>query len=135
MVKSEALKEVYGDMPPEVRLKTETFRALGLDRGRELFNGKRARKAYKLGVIPEALLQDGAWYWGVNRNCNMGQWDAAHQRFNHYRYKWGNTYSDTSNCLENDDGFALFFPFAPVVPEKQSLVQRAWNAFLLWCYQ
>lgn len=50
-------------------------------------------------------------YMGYNRNTNKGLWDAKANRFYFIRYKWGETRMDSSVHPEDDDDYALFYPF------------------------
>lgn len=64
----------------------------------------------KAGAIPKKDLIDGQIYYGDYRNANFAKWIAEKNKFEHWRFKFGNAILDTCNHFEDDDGFALFVP-------------------------
>lgn len=62
------------------------------------------------GGIPQKLLIDGATYIGRTRNATEAIWDKGNKKFRYMREKFGNTFEDTCNHFENDNGYALFVP-------------------------
>ena len=82
-------------------------------------------------LIPKDALVDGAFYFGRCRNANLAQWDAqfvrpkstfhkeTHGVFRHWRKKFGNVFTETINCCEDDDGFDLFWPVERIWPDEE----------------
>jgi hypothetical protein len=67
-------------------------------------------KLIQRGAIPKLDLIHGQVYIGDTRNATTAKWNAEKQEFEYWRYKFGNTYIDTCNHFEDDNGFALFVP-------------------------
>lgn len=67
-------------------------------------------KLIQRGAIPKRDLIPGQVYIGDTRNATSAKWNAEKQEFEYWRYKFGNTYIDTCNHFEDDNGFALFVP-------------------------
>lgn len=67
-------------------------------------------KLIQRGAIPKQDLVDGQVYIGDTRNATAAKWNAEKQEFEYWRYKFGNSYIDTCNHFEDDNGFALFVP-------------------------
>jgi len=67
-------------------------------------------KLIQRGAIPKLDLVHGQVYIGDHRNAKTAKWNAEKQVFEYWRWKFGNTFIDTCNHFEDDDGFALFVP-------------------------
>ena len=65
---------------------------------------------YKKDVIRKENLIDGATYEGVCRNADEAIWDEIENSFVYDRYKFGMTYDDFINHIEDDDGYDVFIP-------------------------
>lgn len=59
-------------------------------------------------------LEDGVYYIGDHRIASIAQWDAKAQQFLYMRYKFGDTFVDSCNHFEDDNGFALFVPLRKI---------------------
>lgn len=67
-------------------------------------------KAVDLGMIPKKDLVDGAYYKGSCRNAWIAMWDGRLNKFIHLRTKFGDTFSESINHPEDDDGYDVFVP-------------------------
>lgn len=66
---------------------------------------------YDKGVIRKKDLIDGCEYKGVSRNSNVAVWDKREDRFIYERYKFGLTFDDYIEHIEDDDGhYDVFVP-------------------------
>lgn len=72
------------------------------------------KKYHDAGVIPKSDLVDGAYYWGTCRNAEMARWDAQKNVFWYIRDKWHDTFVESINVIEDDDGYDLFLPIKKV---------------------
>lgn len=68
---------------------------------------------YEAGVIKKEDLEDGAYYWGTCRNASIARWDG--KEFWYIRQKFGSTFAESINHLEDDNGYDLFIPLKKVV--------------------
>lgn len=71
------------------------------------------------GAIPKKDLIVGNFYKGDHRRANVAMWDGT--LFVYYRNKFGQTFKDTCNHFEDDDGFALFVPFGDATENEYYL--------------
>ena len=69
---------------------------------------------YDNGVIPKKDLVDGALYRGTCRNASIAWWDAERNMFKYHRTKFGDTFVDVIEALEDDRGFDVFLPLERV---------------------
>lgn len=65
-------------------------------------------------AIAKRDLEDGAYYTGDHRIASIARWDAKAQQFLYMRDKFGDTFVDTCNHFEDDNGLALFVPLRKV---------------------
>lgn len=72
------------------------------------------KKLIQLGAIPKIELVDGCDYYGKCRNNNKATWRQDKNCFEYEREKFGNTYIDTINHFEDDNGYDLFVPLKRV---------------------
>ena len=70
------------------------------------------------GAVPKVDLIDGQHYYGEHRIATIAKWDNKEKQFKYTRYKFGNTFIDTCNHFEDDDGFALFVPIRLATDEE-----------------
>lgn len=61
-------------------------------------------------LIPVGDLKDQAIYAGNCRNARSAMWNAEDRSFIYPRYKFGDTFLDKVNSVEDDNGFDLFLP-------------------------
>jgi len=65
---------------------------------------------YANGVIPKAGLIDGMLYRGECRNADKAVWRADKNRWEYERTKFGETFTDFVEALEDGQGFDVFLP-------------------------
>ena len=75
---------------------------------------KWLEEAYANGMIKMADLKDGATYYGDCRNTSKARWNTKDGRFYYTRTKFGQSFEESIECCEKDDGFDLFIPVAEV---------------------
>lgn len=61
-------------------------------------------------LIPVSRLATCAFYEGSCRNASVAVWDGILKRFTYARTKFGSTFLEEINTVEQDDGFDLFLP-------------------------
>ena len=72
-------------------------------------------EAYKnAGAIPKEKLINGAYYLGQSRSTNVAQWFPK-DGFNYMRHKLGESFVDTINHFEDDNGYDLFIPLKLII--------------------
>ena len=71
---------------------------------------------YEKGVIRKSDLIDGIEYIGICRNAERAVWNATDKVFVYDRYKFGMTFDDYVNHIEDDDGFDVFVPIKEFKP-------------------
>ena len=76
-----------------------------MDDKKPIENRYNAAKNY----IPKAELVDGAYYKGQCRNANVARWNAAKNKFYHWRTKFRCKYVETIFCPEDDQTFDVFY--------------------------
>ena len=62
----------------------------------------------RCGGIPKDKLIVGKTYIGDCRNAREAVWDG--EKFTYMRTKFGSTYPETINHIQDDDGYDLFVP-------------------------
>lgn len=62
----------------------------------------------RCGSIPKSQLEIGATYIGSCRNAHEAVWLG--DKFEYQRYKFGDTFLETINHFEDDNGYDLFVP-------------------------
>lgn len=62
--------------------------------------------------IPKSELVVGQEYKGHCRNSDKATWDG--KEFRYERYKFGDTFEDTINHYEDDDGYDVFVPIKEI---------------------
>lgn len=62
----------------------------------------------RCGGIPKDELIAGKTYIGDCRNATEAVWDG--EKFTYMRTKFGNTYPETINHFQDDDGYDVFVP-------------------------
>lgn len=62
----------------------------------------------RCGAIPKSQLEVGATYIGSCRNASEAVWLG--DKFEYQRYKFGDTFPETINHFEDDNGYDLFVP-------------------------
>ena len=62
----------------------------------------------RCGGIPKNELVIGETYIGSCRNASEAVWDG--KKFTYMRTKFGNTYPETINHFQDDDGYDVFVP-------------------------
>ena len=65
----------------------------------------------KAKSIQKAELKHLAWYRGICRNATIAQWNKTNNKFWYTRHKFGDTFTESINHPEDDNGFDLFYPF------------------------
>jgi hypothetical protein len=84
-------------------------------------------KAVMVGLLPKKDLVDGRYYYGHCRNARVARWDANGKpglgveegsagRFVHIRHKFGESFPESINHPEDDNGFDFFIPVAEIEP-------------------
>jgi hypothetical protein len=66
----------------------------------------------RCGAIPKSRLEVGATYIGSCRNAHEAVWLG--NKFEYQRYKFGETFPETINHFEDDDGYDLFVPIEKI---------------------
>ena len=77
----------------------------------------------KNGAIPKKDIEDGVWYIGEHRRCNIARWDENGKHFDYARYKFGWRW-DECNHFQDDDGFALFVPIRKANQKEVEEVEK-----------
>lgn len=77
---------------------------------------------FKNGVLKKEELKDGKYYLGKCRNANVAKWDEQGKCFWYMRNKFGCTFPEKINHLQDDDGFDLFVPLKEVEPNENEIV-------------
>lgn len=72
-------------------------------------------EAYKNGMIKMADLKDGATYYGDCRNTSKARWNAKDGRFYYTRTKFGQSFEESIECCENDQGTDVFIPVQEIL--------------------
>ena len=75
---------------------------------------------YARGVLPKTDLVPGKYYLGKCRNAAVAMWDGDVFWYN--RYKFGTTYAEKINHLEDDNGYDLFIPLEEVDPTPEQTI-------------
>lgn len=55
-------------------------------------------------------LEHGNYYKGHCRNASIARWNGINEEFIYIRQKFGDTFLETINHPEDDNGFDLFIP-------------------------
>lgn len=63
----------------------------------------------RMGAIPKSELKVGDRYKGYCRNASEAVWLG--DKFEYIRYKFGDTFKETINHFEDDNGYDLFVPY------------------------
>lgn len=66
--------------------------------------------------IHKSFLIDGHYYAGVCRNANVARWSGAHDRFYHWRDKFGFTFVESIGYWEDDHQYDEFIPVVDLGP-------------------
>lgn len=61
-------------------------------------------------MIPKNELVDGAYYKGTCRNADIARWSAEHQKFFHWRFKFGHTFIEEIRHPEDEQRYDVFVP-------------------------
>jgi hypothetical protein len=61
-----------------------------------------------LPVIKKEDLIHGAYYRGTCRNANLARWDVDNEVFWHWRYKFGDMFTEQIKCPEDEDHYDVF---------------------------
>ena len=103
----------------------DLFRAGGLSlsglsemKGREL----DLEKMFKAGVLRKSQLEDGKYYLGKCRNAIVAKWSAEKQKFTYMRTKFNQTFPETINHPEDDNGYDLFVPIRKIIPMPKEVI-------------
>lgn len=72
-------------------------------------------EAYANGMIKMADLKDGATYYGDCRNTSKARWNAKDGRFYYTRTKFGQSFEESIECCENDQGTDVFIPVQEIL--------------------
>jgi hypothetical protein len=67
--------------------------------------------------IDKSFLIDGHYYAGVCRNAQVARWSAAHDRFYHWRNKFGFTFVESIGYWEEGHLYDEFIPVVDLGPE------------------
>ena len=65
---------------------------------------------YAKGVIRKKDFVDGAVYRGESRCTDEATWCAERNMFEYKRTKFGETFTDVVDALEDDRGYDVFLP-------------------------
>lgn len=78
------------------------------------------------GLLSKQHLVDGRYYYGHCRNARVARWDANGKprgvedgptgRFVHIRHKFGDSFPESINHPEDDNGYDFFIPVAEIQP-------------------
>ena len=77
---------------------------------------------YKNGILKKEELKDGKYYLGKCRNANVAKWDEQGKCFWYMRNKFGSTFPEKINHLQDDNRFDLFVPLKEVEPKDNEIV-------------
>jgi hypothetical protein len=72
---------------------------------------KKAELSETTKWLSKSELKDGQYYYGSHRNGDTCRWNAEEEVFYYWRNKFNTRFLETIRHPENDDGFALFYPF------------------------
>jgi len=75
---------------------------------------------YRKGIIPKNKLVNGKYYLGTCRNASVAVWNG--HNFVYMRSKFGTSFPEDINHLEDDNYFDLFVPLEIVKPEEHQIV-------------
>jgi len=75
-------------------------------------------KIIAAGGIPKKDLVDGKCYIGEHRNATVAKWNEGRNKFEYWRHKFNDVYTDVCNHFEDDDGYALFVPIRIATQEE-----------------
>ena len=78
------------------------------------------------GFIPQEQLETGCFYEGECRNASWSYWNG--NQFFYIRYKFGDEFIESIECLEKDNGFDVFIPYKKITlsPEDQLKFDTMW---------
>jgi hypothetical protein len=72
------------------------------------------------GVIRKENLEQNEYYYGTCRNANVAVWNG--NNFVYMRTKFGQTFPENINHLEDDDRSDLFIPIEKITPTTEQKV-------------
>lgn len=61
--------------------------------------------------LSKASLKHEQYYYGHHRNGTTCRWNGEENQFYYWRHKFGDKFIETIKHPEDDDGFALFYPW------------------------
>ncbi|MFW6226134.1 MAG: hypothetical protein ACOC3V_04180, partial [bacterium] len=76
---------------------------------------------YKKGIVPKKDLKKNTYYFGKCRNAKVALWNGFEFVYN--RTKFNDTFIESINHLEDDDGYDLFVPLYQVEPEENQVIK------------
>lgn len=85
---------------------------------KDKWNNVYVPKLIEKGAIAKNQLEDGKWYYGEHRRCNLAKWNEKLNKFDYLRFKFGYMWDDC-NHFEDDNGFALFIPLREANEEEK----------------
>jgi (p)ppGpp synthase/HD superfamily hydrolase len=106
---------IYKDI---VKFDTNTVHCIHLPKP---IPGELYNELFQKGVIRKSDLIIGKYYYGKCRNTNVAVWNGS--AFVYMRSKFGTSFPENINHLEDDNGFDLFVPIEEVIPvENQKVI-------------
>lgn len=70
-------------------------------------------------MIAKENLIDGAYYIGKCRNATCARWSTKHQKFFHWRSKYGQSFVETIKHPEDDAVYDVFKPLKMLGPNTR----------------
>lgn len=73
----------------------------------------------RCGAIPKSQLEIGEQYIGACRNSSIATWLG--EQFEYTRYKFGDSFKETINHFEDDNGYDLFVPIGKIPKPEEAV--------------
>ncbi len=120
LTKKLALEKMWDNLPQF--LKPNDVPTLPVIKDKTIWETFYVPRLIKAGAIPKKDLIDGQYYIGNHRRAIVAKWHVKKNKFIYNREKFGNTFKDTCNHFEDDDGYALFVPIK--IATKEEYIQN-----------
>jgi hypothetical protein len=114
-IKNVELEEIYTHI---VKFDKDTIENINLPK---LIGYNTYIELYNKGIIRKSQLLKNHYYYGTCRNANVALWNGYEFLYN--RTKFGSTYVETINHLEDDNGYDLFIPLRITEPKEEQKIK------------
>ena len=80
------------------------------------------KELYEKGIIPKEDLVKDKYYFGKCRNATIAKWCG--NEFVYIRHKFGESFLENINHIEDDNEYDLFIPLKEIIPTEEQKIKN-----------